>query len=201
MTMTGLDRDAIAKRQAKPRCWRGSTIALTVASALSLSACVTPSYIDKNSKEARTATEGGALNPVIFQVTESYEQAPPDCIAVMPFHTAAGADVAADQLFDASRVDFAVASGPDGPEADSDLMGAPGGSVAISDPTATKPKFQGPDPTRHLDRAERVRRAFYSHISPQKKRDIEIAVVDNLIAALPDDQKRKLRRNRPSITV
>jgi len=191
MTVRGLDRDAIAVSRSNAARRRGSTIALTIVSALLLSACVTPSYIDKNAKNSGNAGETGALNPVIFQVTESYEQSPPDCIAVMPFHTAAGANVAADRLFDATQVDMTVATGPDEPETDANLLGAPTGAVAVSG--SANSVSQDPDPMRDMDRAERVRRSFYSHLSPQNKRDVELALVDRVIAGLPNNNLQDYR--------
>jgi len=190
MTARRLDRVAIAEPKSNAARRRGSCVALTIVSALLLSACVTPSYIDKNAKNGRKA-EPGALNPVVFQVTESYEQAPPNCIAVMPFHTASNANVAADKLFDATRVDMAIATGPDEPETDATLVGAPTGAVAITE--TAEPIAQDPDPMRDMDRAERVRRSFYSHLSPQKKRDVELALVDHVIASLPKNNLQDYR--------
>ena len=84
MTVRSLQGDTVAAPKSNAGRRRGSTVALTILSALFLGACATPSYIDKNAKNADAAANSGALNPVIFQVTESYEQAPPNCIAVMP---------------------------------------------------------------------------------------------------------------------
>ena len=48
-----------------------------------LSACGTPTYVDKGQGESGWL----GVNEVVFQVHPSYKSAPPDCVAILPFTT------------------------------------------------------------------------------------------------------------------
>ncbi len=119
--------------------------ALTLASALIfisvLAGCATPSYIDKD-REDKNGSNNISLQPVFFQVHQSYRDNPPECIAVLPFNSASGNK---DSAF--------------------------GGAGARE--------------------AMEVRKAFYGHISPLNKRDIDLRQVDFALKTLSGKDRQK----------
>ena len=75
----------IATREAASRRRRrfGPGALFLASAALALSACTSPTYIDKGKGES--VDDSGLLNPVTFAVHPAFEADPPDCIAVLPF--------------------------------------------------------------------------------------------------------------------
>jgi Flp pilus assembly protein TadD len=58
-----------------------ATSGLMILSVLLLAGCSVPSFVNKGEGESSLI----GLNDVTFQVTDSFKQAPPDCVAVLPF--------------------------------------------------------------------------------------------------------------------
>ncbi len=104
---------------------------------MSLSACSTPNYVD--SSNADTASVPG-MSSVVYHLHEDYVASPPDCVAILPFTLADGAETSESQI----------------------------------------------------DQPEAVRRAFYAHIAPQGKRDVELSRIDFVMNNLSDTEREDL---------
>ena len=119
---------------------RGAGIVIFLALSGVLLGCSTPTYIDKGKQETGSAVN---FSDVVFQVHDSYNNDPPNCIAVLPFKT----------------------------------------------PKDGESKAEGIT----LDQTESIRRAFYAHLSPQGKRDVEIPRVDFVLGQMSEADKNNLR--------
>ncbi len=106
--------------------------------------CVTPSFVDRaREEEPSTAV---VIDPVVYQVHESFRKAPPRCVAVLPFKSQTETD-------------------------------ADGAAV----------------PTFTAEEVERVRRALFAHLAPQRKRDLELERIDATLEAMPASERDDLR--------
>ncbi len=125
---------------------------LTLVAALvfisTLAGCAAPSYIDKGTTDGKSGENDVSLQPVFFQVHQSYRDNPPECIAVLPF------SAGSDESIPVSDGNNSV-------------------SYAVSDEEAMK-----------------VRKAFYGHISPLNKRDIDLRQVDFALKTLPEKDRK-----------
>ena len=151
--------------------------ALLLASA-ALSACVSPAYVDKGKGESVDGS--GLLNPVTFAVHAAFDADPPGCIAILPFQVAEDA-VALPALDRGAQADVRSVGTAYQPAAGGreEVEGAPSR-------TGDAARDRSDRPVAEIEAAEQVRRAFYAQLAPQGRRDVELALVDARIDALPE---------------
>ncbi len=137
-----------------------------------IAACEKPTYHDQGLEEQ------GLENPfskVVFQVHDAYKANPPECVAVLPFEIGPGEEEA-------------------DPEAAPEAEGEGSAEPAAEPPTEVATDEQGNPLTGDVtaEEAEAVRRAFYAHLSPQGKRDVEIPRIDFVLNRIPDEHRQDL---------
>lgn len=139
--------------------------------AILLAACASPSYV--NQGDTAAATESTSLDRIVYQVHADFKDAPPRCVAVLPF-----------ELNTAKANPIPVASLAGGAR-----QGAASGADEFEKETDASTKNE----TR-LDQAESVRRAFYAHLSLHGKEDIELGRVDYVLDRMPAAQRTDMAR-------
>ncbi len=104
---------------------------------MSLSACSSPNYVDSGDADASSIP---GMSNVVYHLHDAYVASPPDCVAILPFTLADGAETSESQI----------------------------------------------------DQPEAVRRAFYAHIAPQGKRDVELSRIDFVVNTFGDTEVKDL---------
>lgn len=156
-------------------------LSLLGVSAVALAACTSPSYIDQSDSAA--LADSASLDRIVYQVYAEFDDAPPRCVAILPFDlNAAKPNRSMDPSFVASLAGGARRGGAAGAASGADEFegGADTSNESMDAATETQ--------------AESVRRAFYAHLSLHGQMDIELRRVDFVLARMPKDERTDLSR-------